>query len=73
VRQGVVQASFPYPSTPIEAEAFRAVVAEEAARPARPVGPLPLEAIDEILLLMSWFRAHPEALHRTSPYADWAA
>ncbi len=73
VRQGVVRASFPYPNTPIEHEAFRAVVAEEAARPSPPVGPLPLEAIDEILLLMSWFRAHPEALRRTSPYAEWAA
>jgi excinuclease ABC subunit C len=73
VRQGVVRASFPYPSTPIEHEAFRAVVAEEAARPAPPVGPLPLESIDEILLLMSWFRAHPDALRRTSTYADWAA
>jgi excinuclease ABC subunit C len=73
VRQGVVRASFPYPSTPIEREAFRAVVAEEAARPAPPSGPLPLESIDEILLLMSWFRAHPEALRRTSPYDDWAA
>lgn len=73
VRQGVVRASFPYPGTPIETEAFRAVVAEETAQPAPPIGPLPLEAIDEILLLMSWFRAHPEALRRTSPYADWAA
>ena len=73
VRQGVVRASFPYPNTPIEHEAFRAVVAEEAARPAPPVGPLPLDAIDEILLLMSWFRAHPEALRRTSAYAEWAA
>ena len=73
VRQGVVRASFPYPNTPIEHEAFRAVVAEEAARPSPPTGPLPLEAIDEILLLMSWFRAHPEALRRTSPYAEWAA
>jgi excinuclease ABC subunit C len=73
VRQGVVRASFPYPSTPIEHEAFRAVVAEEAARPAPPAGPLPLESIDEILLLMSWFRAHPDALRRTSTYADWAA
>jgi excinuclease ABC subunit C len=73
VRQGVVRASFPYPNTPIEHEAFRAVVAEEAARPSPPVGPLPLEAIDEVLLLMSWFRAHPEALRRTSPYAEWAA
>ena len=59
--------------TPIEHEAFRAVVAEEAARPAPPVGPLPLDSIDEILLLMAWFRAHPEALRRTTPYAQWAA
>ncbi len=73
VRQGVVRASFPYPSTPIEHEAFRAVVAEEAVRPMPPAGPLPLDSIDEILLLMSWFRAHPEALRRTSSYATWAA
>jgi hypothetical protein len=53
--------------------AFRAVVAEEAARPAPPAGPLPLESIDEILLLMSWFRAHPEALRRTTSYSEWAA
>lgn len=73
VRQGVVRASFPYPSTPIEVEAFRAVVAAEAARPAPPAGPLPLESIDEILLLMSWFRAHPDALRRTSPFGEWVA
>jgi excinuclease ABC subunit C len=73
VRQGIVRASFAYPSTPIEQEAFRAVVAEEAARPAPPAGPLPLDSIDEILLLMSWFRAHPEALRRTSSYSEWAA
>ena len=72
VRQGVVRASFPYPATPIEYEAFRALVAEEAARPSPPAGPLPLESIDEILLLMSWFRAHPDALRRTSSYGDWA-
>jgi excinuclease ABC subunit C len=73
VRQGVVRASFPYPSTPIEHEAFRAVVAEEAARPESPSGPLPLESLDEILLLMSWFRAHPDALRRTTPYSQWCA
>jgi excinuclease ABC subunit C len=71
VRQGVVRASFPYPATPIEYEAFRVLVAEEAARPSPPAGPLPLESIDEILLLMSWFRAHPDALRRTSSYLDW--
>jgi excinuclease UvrABC nuclease subunit len=73
VRQGVVQSTFPYPSTPIEQEAFRAVVAEEVARPIPPAGPLPLESIDEILLLMSWFRAHPEALRRTTPLDRWVA
>jgi excinuclease ABC subunit C len=73
IRQGVVRAGFPYPSTPIEREAFRAVVAEEAARPDSPSGPLPLDSIDEILLLTAWFRAHPEALRRTTPYAEWTA
>lgn len=72
VIQGVVRAAFPFPVTPIEREAFRAVVAEAASQPLPPPGPLPLDAIDEILLLMSWFRAHPEALRRTSPLADWA-
>lgn len=71
VRQGVVRASFPFPSTPIEREAFCAVVVEEAARPDISSGPLPLDSIDEILLLTAWFRAHPDALRRTTPYADW--
>ena len=72
VRQGVVRASFPDPTTPIETEAFRAVVAAEVAKPDPPPGPLPLESVDEILLLMSWFRAHPDALRRTTPLGDWA-
>lgn len=71
IRQGVVRASFPDPSTPIEREAFRAVVAGEAARPDDPSGPLPLDSIDEILLLTSWFRIHPDALRRTTPYGEW--
>jgi excinuclease ABC subunit C len=71
IRQGVVRASFPDPTTPIEVEAFRAAVAAEAARPDPPPGPLPLESVDEILLLMSWFRAHPDALRRTTPLGDW--
>jgi excinuclease ABC subunit C len=71
MRQGVVRASFPYPATPIEHEAFRAVVAQEVQHPASAPGPLPLESIDEVLLVMSWFRAHPEALRRTTPYEQW--
>jgi hypothetical protein len=73
IRQGTARASFAYPSTPIEHEAFRAVVAAELARPQPSAGPLPLESIDEILLIMSWFRSHPEALRRTTPLESWLA
>ncbi len=73
VRQGVVRAIAPDPTTPIELEAFRAVVAAELAKPDPVQGPLPLESVDEILLLMAWFRAHPDALKRTSPLNEWAS
>jgi excinuclease UvrABC nuclease subunit len=71
IRRGVVQASFPYPATPIEHEAFRGVIAQEVARADGPAGPLPLESIDEVLLMMAWFRAHPDALRRTTKYEQW--
>jgi excinuclease ABC subunit C len=71
LRRGVVRAAFPYPATPIEHEAFRAVVAEEGKRPEASSGPLPMDAVDEVLLMMAWFRAHPDALRRTSPYEQW--
>ncbi|HET7598988.1 MAG TPA: hypothetical protein VFK09_01775 [Gemmatimonadales bacterium] len=73
LRRGLVKASFPWPSTPIEHEAFRAVVAQELARGEPPPGPLAVESIDELLLMMAWFRAHPEALRRTSALEQWAA
>ena len=71
IRRGVVQAAFPYPTTPIESEAFRGVVAREAAQVDGAAGPLPLESVDEVLLIMSWFRQHPDALRRTTPFAEW--
>jgi excinuclease ABC subunit C len=71
VRQGIVRAMFGDPTTPIEREAFRAVVTAELEKQEPVQGPLPLESIDEILLLMAWFRAHPDALRRTTPLADW--
>src|SRR5829696_4488749 len=71
LKRGVVRASFPYPATPIEHEAFRGVVASEAGQPTSSAAPLPLDALDEVLLMMSWFRAHPDALRRTSPYEQW--
>lgn len=71
VRHGVVRASYPWPATPIEREAFRAVVREERERPAAPPWPLPLDRLDEILLLTAWFRRHPDALRRTTGFGEW--
>ena len=34
-------------------------------------GALPLDAVDEVLLVHSWFRVHPEALRRTTALDDW--
>ena len=46
------------------------------ASPTRPTDPLPMDSVDEVLLMMAWFRAHPDALRRTTPYeavdvGDW--
>lgn len=71
VRHGVVRASFPWPATPIEEEAFRAVVSEEVGRPLPATAPLPAETVDETLLLLAWFRRYPEALRRTQPLEAW--
>ena len=71
IRHGTVRASYPYPHTPIEREAFRSVVELEMLRPLPPAGLLDHSHIDEMLLVMSWFRRHPEAWRRTAPIESW--
>lgn len=73
IRQGLVRASYPYPTTPIEREAFRAVVEEEMAVPLPPAGLLDHDTIDEMLLVMSWFRRHPDAWRRSVAIEAWLA
>jgi len=73
IRHGLVRAAYPYPNTPIEREAFRAVVAEDLSRPIPAAGLLDAGTMDEMLLVMSWFRRHPEALRRTVPIESWLA
>jgi len=73
IRHGIVRASYPWPATPIEREAFRGVVHDELVRPSPRPGPLPFQYLDEILLVMAWFRRHPEAFRRTSPLETWVA
>jgi excinuclease ABC subunit C len=64
IRRATVRASAPAPRTPIEREAFDALLAAHTA-PEPAAGPLPAEAIDEMLLLLAWFRRHPGAVRRT--------
>lgn len=70
IRRATVRAAAPAPHTPIEIEAFRSLVAEHAGGDPEP-GPIPAAAIDETLLLLSWFRRHPDALRRTVGLEEW--
>ncbi len=70
IRQGVVRAAAPAPETPIEHEAFRALVREHLPDRAAP-GPLPPDDIDEVLLVMRWFQRHTRALRRTVRLDEW--
>jgi len=72
IRRGVVVTSYPWPDTPIERDALRAVVRTELDRPPEPAWPLPIERLDEILLVSAWFRRHPDALRRTTRLTDFA-
>ncbi len=70
IRNGTVRASTPAPRTPIERVAFQALVAEHAGTEPEK-NTLDPEAVDEILLVIRWFRTHPGAWHRTGPLDEW--
>lgn len=66
VRRGVVREEWPAPRSPQEESAL----ADNAKRllagaPASPSSSLPAHEIDELLVVTSWFRTHPEELQRT--------
>ena len=73
VRHGLVRASYPDPSTPIEKEAFRAVIETDQARPLPAAGLLDHATLDEMLLVMGWFRRHPDSWRRAVPIDRWLA
>ncbi len=70
VNHATVRAAAPAPRTPIEQEAFRALVAEHAQWAPSP-GAVPMAAIDEMLLVLQWFRRRPGAFGRTISFDDW--
>lgn len=65
IRNGEIRACYPDPITPLEREAFAAVVQEERQCPVEPSAAVSLETWHERLLLISWFRNHPESWRRT--------
>ena len=73
IRRAQVQAAAPAPRTPLEIEAFRALVEEHSSETRTDPGPIPVEQIDETLLLLSWFRRNSRALTRTVSFAQWLA
>jgi excinuclease ABC subunit C len=72
IRRGLVRAVYPYPTTPIELDAFKAVVTEELSQPDPGLEALASQGMDEVLLVMSWFRRHPDSFRRTSKLSEWA-
>ncbi|HEX9692743.1 MAG TPA: GIY-YIG nuclease family protein [Gemmatimonadales bacterium] len=68
--RGTVRESAASPRTPIEREAFRSLVSQHVGARGSP-GPIPVEAIDETLLLLNWFRRRPGAMRRTVPLEQW--
>jgi hypothetical protein len=47
------------------------VVEADLLDPLPPAGLLDASTLDEMLLVMSWFRRHPEAWRRTMPIENW--
>jgi excinuclease ABC subunit C len=71
VHRGLVRTVAPWPRTPIERDAFAAEVERTAALPAGGPAARTAPEMDELLLVMSWFRQHPEEFESTRPLDDW--
>jgi excinuclease ABC subunit C len=71
IRRGLVLAEAPLPRTPIERLAFAASVERHADAPAPALVARSATEMDQILLVTSWFRLHPEAFEATTPYTRW--
>jgi excinuclease ABC subunit C len=70
IKRGTVRASAPAPHTPIEREAFDAIVRQHID-PEPESKAIPAQSIDETLILLQWFRKRPQTLSRTVPLQEW--
>lgn len=73
VRRGLVLAEAALPRTPIERLAFAAQVERHQELPEPALVAHSASEMDQVLLVTSWFRQHPEAFASTTPYARWLA
>ena len=67
VRRGVIRAEVPAPRTPDDWRALHAVSAQVFAPGVGAPHAVPAHEVDELLLVTSWFHAHPEELQATVP------
>lgn len=71
IRRGVVRSELPAPRTNEEQKSLGDVARQTLANvPAVPAASLPLHEVDELLVITSWFRAHPEELERTQRWTS---
>jgi excinuclease ABC subunit C len=73
VRRGTVRAVAGLPRTPIEREAFAALVRRHTEEPEATPAARSGTEMQQLLLVMSWFRQNPEAYDATSTYGQWTA
>jgi len=71
VHRGLVRTVAPWPRTPIERDAFRAAVERHAGLPEGGPAAHTAPEMDELLLVMSWFRQHPEEFESATPLERW--
>lgn len=71
IRRGTIRATAPLPRSPLEREAFARVVRDCTADPEPAPAARTGREMSQLLLLMHWFRTHPEAYEDTSPYERW--
>jgi excinuclease ABC subunit C len=65
IRRGCVRAVCAAPRTATERRALRAMTAEIFAGAPRSTGAVPAHEVDELMLVSSWFRKHPDELDKT--------
>jgi excinuclease ABC subunit C len=63
IRRGCVRAICATPRTPVEQDALHDLATSIFGEPGRSATAVPAHEVDELMLVSSWFRRHPDELH----------